>query len=125
MLGKLHQADVLKSLARLGRWEQGKNRPVIVKFVRRQTKINVMKKSKDLKKRSIFVNEDLTRLNQQVLASLRLKGNGEIEKCWSREGRLFAIYRGMTHPIEVKFKDYSTWIEKPWPKRNASKRPSS
>ena len=108
---------------RLGRWEQGKNRPIIVKFVRRQTKINLMKKAKDLKKDKIFVNEDLSKLNQQVLVSLRLKGSGEVERCWSREGKLFAIYRGNTRPIEVKFKDYAKWIEKPWPKRNDSRQP--
>ncbi|KAH3870834.1 hypothetical protein DPMN_034025 [Dreissena polymorpha] len=56
-----------------GKYAQHKCRPVIVKFVRRQTKIEIMKRAKLLTGTGIFINEDLTKINTEVLASLRLK----------------------------------------------------
>ncbi|KAH3825927.1 hypothetical protein DPMN_127814 [Dreissena polymorpha] len=43
---------------RLGKYTPNKDRPVIVKFVRRQTKIDVMKRAKLLKGTGIYINED-------------------------------------------------------------------
>ena len=43
---------------RLGKFQPNKNRPVIVKFVRRQTKIDILRKAKAFKGSSIFANED-------------------------------------------------------------------
>ncbi|KAH3809673.1 hypothetical protein DPMN_138049 [Dreissena polymorpha] len=58
---------------KLGKYVPNKNRPVIVKFVRRQTKIDVMQRANRLKGTNIYVNDDLTKTNAEVLASLRLK----------------------------------------------------
>ena len=65
-----HEIDIAH---RLGKFKQGKQRPIIVKFVRRQTKIKVFKQAKQLRQSSIYINEDLTKLNQEVLSSVRLK----------------------------------------------------
>ena len=70
---------------RLGKYIHNKNRPVIVKFVRRQTKIDIMKRAKLLKGTGIFINEDLTKKNAEVLASLRLKEPTLIDRAWSYE----------------------------------------
>ncbi|KAH3879976.1 hypothetical protein DPMN_003888 [Dreissena polymorpha] len=67
---------------------------VIVKFVRRQMKIEIMKRAKLLKGTGIFINDDLTNINAEVLASLRLKEPELVEKAWSRDGKLFVRYRG-------------------------------
>ncbi|KAH3842900.1 hypothetical protein DPMN_116404 [Dreissena polymorpha] len=56
---------------RLGKFKPNSNRPVIVKFVRRQTKIDILQKAKLFKGLGIYVNEDLTKLNAEVLASVR------------------------------------------------------
>ncbi|KAH3727889.1 hypothetical protein DPMN_053835 [Dreissena polymorpha] len=71
---------------RLGKFAKNKSRPVIVKFLRRQTKIEIMKRAKMLKGSRLFINEDLTKLNAEVLASLRLKEPDLIERAWSFEG---------------------------------------
>jgi len=65
-----HEIDIAH---RLGKFKQGKQRPIIVKFVRRQTKIKVFKHAKQLRQSSIYINEDLTKLNQEVLSSVRMK----------------------------------------------------
>ncbi|KAH3787546.1 hypothetical protein DPMN_165672 [Dreissena polymorpha] len=77
---------------RLGKFAKNKSRPVIVKFLRRQTKIEIMKKAKMLKGSRLFINEDLTKLNAEVLR-LRLKEPDLIERAWSFEGKLFVRSR--------------------------------
>ncbi|KAH3801752.1 hypothetical protein DPMN_155413 [Dreissena polymorpha] len=93
---------------RLGKYARHKCRPVIVKFVRRQTKIEIMKRAKLLKGTDIFINEDLTKINAKVLASLRLKEPELVEKAWSRDGKLFVRYRGQE-------RKYKLWMAKSWP----------
>ncbi|KAH3700159.1 hypothetical protein DPMN_075129 [Dreissena polymorpha] len=51
---------------RLEKFKPTENRPVIIKFVRRQTKIDILQKAKLFKGTGIFVNEDLTKLNAEV-----------------------------------------------------------
>ena len=63
---------------RLGKYKKDAKRPVIVKFVHRHVKGSVMREAKRLKNTNIYINEDLTFLNQSVLASLRLKGRDKI-----------------------------------------------
>ena len=100
---------------RLGRHEIGKIRPVIVKFVQREVKFNVMRSAKHLKNTPISVNEDSTQLNQKVLSSIRLNAKHEVAKGWSNEGKLFVKYK--TDKIErVKYSDYSKWLAL-WPNK--------
>ena len=105
---------------RLGKFKPNCNRPVIVRFVRRQTKIDIMRKAKLFKGSSIFVNEDLTKLNAEVLASLRLKQPSSVEKSWSYEGKIYALFKGNEQPTHIKYSEYKLWLEKPWPKKSYS-----
>ena len=99
---------------RLGKYEEHKIRNVIVKFVQRQLKVTVMKNTKKLKGTPISINEDLTSINLEVLASLRLKGKDTIEKSWSYEGKLYAKMKtGKIVPITSA--DYTEWLALKWP----------
>ena len=71
---KLNLMDNDISIAhRLGRYLPGKSRPTIVQFVRREVKGTVMRNVKELKDTGISIGHELTKLNQQVLQSIRLK----------------------------------------------------
>ncbi len=114
---KLESKDV-DVAHRLGKYTPNKNRPVIVKFVRRQTKIDIMQRAKLLKGTGVFINEDLTKINAEVLSSLRLKEPALVERAWSREGKLFVRYRGQDRNEFVSFDKYKLWLAKPWPNKN-------
>lgn len=130
----IHEADIGVA-HRLGRFKSGKNRPVIVQFVRKQTKINVMKKTSALKGTGIFINHDLTKLNNEVLSSLRLKDKTRIERCWFHEGKIFAAFKDTANPEaesitrQILFKEFQHWIDLPWPEKtetlNSSRRAST
>lgn len=102
---------------RLGRYKHGSIRPVIVKFVHRNVKMNVMRNANKLKNSSISINEDLTQLNQKVLASLRIKGKATVVKSWSYEGKLFAKFENNVVK-QLEYKDYAEWLSLPWPKKH-------
>ncbi|KAH3890807.1 hypothetical protein DPMN_014895 [Dreissena polymorpha] len=102
---------------RLGQFKSNSNRPVIIRFVRRQTKIDILRKAKLFKGPGIFVNEDLTKLNAEVLASVRLKQPSAVEKSWSFEGKIFAQFKGNQHATQIKRSEFKTWLEKSWPKK--------
>ncbi|KAH3693067.1 hypothetical protein DPMN_193404 [Dreissena polymorpha] len=74
-----------------------------------------MKRVKLLKGTGIFINEDLTKKNAEVLASLRLKEPTLIDRAWSYEGKLFARFRGSDRPEQIKSNQYQSWLSKPWP----------
>ncbi|KAH3831276.1 hypothetical protein DPMN_104538 [Dreissena polymorpha] len=75
-----------------------------------------MSKAKLFKGLGIFVNDDLTKLNAEVLASLRLKQPSAVERSWSFEGKLHAVFKGNQQPTQIKHSEYNLWLEKPWPK---------
>ena len=101
---------------RLGKFDDQKVRSVIVKFVSRQTKYLVMKNAKRLKGTKLSLNEDLTRMNQQVLASMRLKGKGNDSKAWSFEGKLYRLNKKGKSEV-VPFAEFQMWLDKDWPKK--------
>ena len=102
---------------RLGRYDENKIRPMIVKFVSRQTKYNVMRNTKHLRGTKLSVNEDLTRLNQQdfVLSSVRLKSKDKVVKAWSFEGKLYLKDKKDKTEV-VTYSKYQMWLDLPWPK---------
>ena len=60
------------------RGQSGK--PIIVKFVRRETKLAMMKKKKGLRHQSggpIYINDDITQLRARLLESLKEKPDGK------------------------------------------------
>lgn len=77
-----------------------------------------MKRAKLLKGTGIYINEDLTKTNAEVLAALRLKEPELVEKAWSRDGKLFVRYRGHERNEIVSSDKYRLWLAKPWPNRN-------
>ncbi|KAH3877479.1 hypothetical protein DPMN_001347 [Dreissena polymorpha] len=77
-----------------------------------------MKGAKLLKGTGIFINEDLTKTNAEVLASLRLKEPTRIEKAWSYGGKLFAKYKSSERYEQINFYQYHTWLSKPWPSKD-------
>jgi hypothetical protein len=86
--------DEEKDIAyRIGQFTTGRNCPIIVKFVRRQTKLNIIKSAKSLQGIRIYLNEDLTHSHQPALMALLLKDPKRIEKAWSFEGNVFAIFK--------------------------------
>lgn len=74
-----------------------------------------MSNAKKLKNTNIFINEDLTYLNQTVLASLRLKAKDRVAKCWSFKGKLYVKYKNDVTE-QVKYENFATWLAKDWPK---------
>ena len=111
----LHYQDI-DIAHRLGKFKAGKIRPVIVKFVRRIDKINVMRNAHKLKNTKLSINEDLTHLNQSVLASIRINGKADFSKTWSFEGKLFAKHKNGKSE-QVEYKHFAKWLSM-WPKED-------
>lgn len=66
----------------------GKPRPMIVRFMRRDVKFRVLKNRKDLKPTAYSINEDITKLNLLLLN--RLRNNDKIESAWFSNGTVKA-----------------------------------
>lgn len=99
---------------RLGKKKNGKHRQIIVKFQSRMKRDTILRNKKLFKGTDIFINEDLTKINQHVLACVRKKMADEVAMAWSKGGRLF--YKNKTDAvIEVKYSDYQQWVDLPWP----------
>ena len=107
-----HEIDIAH---RLGQFVQGQNRRVIVRFVRRQTKQNIMSIKKKLKGSGFSIFEDLTPLNAKVLASARKKQPDEVEHAWAANGKLFLQWKADSRVQQIKSEDYESWLDLPWP----------
>ncbi|KAH3859728.1 hypothetical protein DPMN_102551 [Dreissena polymorpha] len=59
---------------RLGKFKQTGNRPIIIKLFRRQTKVDILRKAKQIRGTGICVNEDLTKLNAEIVLTLKNAG---------------------------------------------------
>ena len=89
---------------------------IIVKFHSRMKRDELLKKRRELKGTNIYISEDLTPINQQVLACLRKKMPDEEEQSWSNRGRLYYKTRSDKDTIkEVHYKYFQMWIDLPWP----------
>lgn len=119
---------------RIGPYKDGKNRPIIVKFLQRRTKFEVIKRIPSLikAKTGIYINEDLTPLNNEVLSSLRLKAKDRIAGCWSVQGKIYAKFiteKGQNgepdkyNTERIRYKDFNTWLKLPWPKKQTLSEP--
>ncbi|KAL8557873.1 hypothetical protein ACOMHN_063937 [Nucella lapillus] len=80
-------SDHISIAHRVGPYRQSQNRPIIVKFISRKTKVSVMKNKRNLKGQKIYINEDLTKLNAQRLAELKKRIG--VLSAWSFEGSLY------------------------------------
>lgn len=106
---------------RLGPFSRDSNRNVIVKFISRQVKINILSNCSALRNTGVYINEDLTRLNSKVLSSMRLKDPENIERAWSYEGKLFLKRKGEEKHEQTIYKDYDKWLDLDWPKKKTSR----
>lgn len=98
---------------RLGQKRANSHRPIIIKFQSKMKRDIVLQSRKVFKGSRIFVNEDLTKKNQLILACVRKKMPDEVDKLWTRNGGIF--YKNKTNHIhEVKYKDYQDWFDLPW-----------
>ena len=73
---------------RIGRYTEGANRAIIVKFLYRKSKILTISERKKLKDTGITISEDLTHKNVRRLNDIKTLSC--VESCWSRDGRLYA-----------------------------------
>ena len=87
---------------RLQKSRSMQERPIIVRFVRRDTKIDMMRKKKTLRTidryRNTFVNDDLTPLRSKMLRAL--KHDDEVKRVWTIDGSFHCIV--MEGNVEVK-----------------------
>ena len=113
----VHQIDIAH---RLGHFRRDRNRNIIVKLISRQVKYNIFARVDALRNTGVYINEDLTHLNQQVLSSMRLKDKINVEKAWSFEGKLFVKRKGKPKHEEVTYKNYEEWLELPWPEERTT-----
>ncbi len=91
----------------------------IVKLQSRLVKESILRTRKALKGTGIFINEDLTQLNQQVFMSVKKKLPGEVSSVFSRNG----VIKYVTRNNEVKpvlYQDYQRWLDLPWPNSGAT-----
>ena len=100
---------------RLGPYKYGRNRNVIVKFVHRQVTHMVLNKRKMLKGKGIAIFEDLTQLNNLVLASTRKKLPDVVERSWYRNGCIFVKSKADGTVKQLEFGDYKGWLDLKWP----------
>ena len=77
-------------------------------------KESVLKQRRILKGTGIFLNEDLTRINQHVLACLRKKIPDEVTDAWSSNGTMF-IKNKLDNVRKVQFQEFNHWIDLSWP----------
>ena len=89
-------------------------RPIIAKFQSRMKRDVVLRNRKLFKGSNIYINEDLTRLNQLVLSCVRKKMLDEVDKVWVRNGRI-SYKNKAKHVHDVKFSEYQDWIDLEWP----------
>ena len=86
----LHVETDLEVAHRVGVKDQNPNGPrsIIVKFVRRSDKLEVMLRRKKLKGTGISVSDDLTTRNVRLIKEAR--DNERLEAVWSWDGKVYA-----------------------------------
>ena len=89
-------------------------RDIIVRFVSGYTKEEIMKTRRNLKGSGVFINEDLTPLNLEVLMSVKKKMPDEVRDAWASNGRIM-MKNAYGRVSEISFDDYEHWLELPWP----------
>ncbi|XP_052791917.1 girdin-like [Mya arenaria] len=99
---------------RVGKKYKDKHRQILVKFVSRHVRDKVMMNRRVFKGTQIFINEDLTKLNQHVLGSIR-KSIPESEAVWTWGGSIF--HKSSSGKIQpVPFTSYKEWLGVDWDK---------
>ena len=84
---------------RLGKADRAKRRQIIVKLKSRMTKIRIMRIKKTFKGKNIYINEDMTRVNQEVFSCMRKKKKESVSSVWTQDGVI--RYRDYTDHIQL------------------------
>lgn len=88
-IGVVIKSEDISTSHRLGKVTATYDRPIIVKFVRRDTKRNIMMKRRLLKDHAVhsnvYINDDLTRMRYKISKELR----NQNYNVWSRDGKIF------------------------------------
>ena len=101
---------------RLGKKKKDIHRQIIVKFNSRLKRDEILRQRRILKGTDIFIKEDITPLNQEVLACMRKKQPDEVDQAWSKGGRLYYKHKSDTNTIIlVPYEEFQAWIDLPWP----------
>lgn len=82
-------------------------KPIIVKFVRRSSKYELMKNKKKLKgtgDHGVYIQDDLTAFRSKLLRTV--KNDAKVKSCWSVDGRIVCI-------IVEGGKDVKKYIDSP------------
>ena len=72
---------------RLGPRREGKDRQIIVKFTKFPSKNLIYRSRRLLKGTQVYINEDLTHYNLQLLKHARTQANG-VKSAWSSDGKI-------------------------------------
>lgn len=110
---------------RLGNFEPGNHRVVIVRFIFRTTRNKILANRACLKGTDIYVNEDLTKLNVNVLSSIRHKRKDEVEFAYTREGKIFVKLKDKSKVKLVKYEHFKYWLDLPWPSLKKPRKPKT
>jgi CII-binding regulator of phage lambda lysogenization HflD len=94
---------------RLGKPKDGHSRPIIVKFVSRLKRNTIMSNRREFKGTDIFLNEDLTQINQKVLMAIK-RTKSDQEAVWSWDGKVH--HKSASGDIRViQFAQYRNLID--------------
>ena len=101
-MGEEIEKDEIDRSQRLGAPKNnGKSRPIVIKFARYKTRCRIFKNKKKLKGKSISVTESLTKKYMEALKKAR-KDHG-FENVWSSEGKIFYKYVSKGNKIKLYF----------------------
>ena len=89
-IDRSHRLGVLKN--------NGKSRPIIIKFVRYNTRYRIFKNKTKPKVKNISVTESLTKKRMEALKKAR-KDHG-LENVWSSEGKI--LYKDVSEGNKIK-----------------------
>lgn len=82
---QISQIDVAH---RLGSFRHDGNRPIICKFLSRETKVKTLRARRKLKSSAALIREDLTKKNAKLLETVSARP--EVKSAWSDEGKILA-----------------------------------
>lgn len=88
-------------------------RQIIIRFISRMKRDELLRNRKYLKGSNIFVNEDLTRLNNRVLMTIKKGNPNKIQNAWTKDGKIF--YKNFQGDvIYVPYQEYHEWLNVSW-----------
>ena len=84
-------SDHIEACHRVGRYREGKNRPIIVRFLSRKTKEIIIKERKKLKGSGVIIAEDLTKVNAAWFFEIKSIGKSipSVSSVWTQNGETY------------------------------------